>query len=287
MNQIICKHFHAGFHTNSLQVKCLSSRSLQTPAQPCLSCAASVIFRVNWLKVIERSTEILGAVAKFSHALSQLEVKQQRGEAFLCSKVSNPQQNCEFIIKAVTMMILLMTEIPAHADRLFMSLFKTGFIHSLQDFSHQWDTVWLQKAATMSRQDPVTLAAVELLANTPRSSITEVVNALQERLHLEEVPWRKFHWPGGERLEHGWSMEWMVAMCQTVWTLVETPSPWLFGYLLTIIEVLPSEMQRLAVSALNTLSLLRLRLAAQATWRVVPGVWDCQWNGGDVVWLCY
>eukprot|EP00434_Breviolum_minutum_P010269 symbB.v1.2.009063.t1/scaffold555.1/size222420/8 len=64
-----------------------------------------------------------------------------------------------------------------------------------------------------SREDPVTLAAVELLANTPRSSITEVVNALQERLHLEEV--------------------------------------------------LPSEMQRLAVSALNTLSLLRLRLAAQ------------------------
>ena len=168
---------------------------------------ALVIFRVNWLKVIERSTEILGAVAKFSHSLSQLEVKQQRGEAFLlCSNVSNPQQNREFIIKALTTMILLMTEIPAHADRLFMSLFRTGFTHLLQDCSHQCvSEIWLEKAATMSRQDPVTLAAVELLANTPRSSITEVVNALQERLHLEEVPWCKFHWQGrdGAWLKYG------------------------------------------------------------------------------------
>lgn len=180
--------------------------------------------RVNWLKVIERSTEILGAVAKFSHALSQLEVKQQRGEAFLLSSnVSNPQQNREFIIKALTMMILLMTEIPAHADRLFMSLFKTGFIHLLQDCSHQCvSEIWLEKAATMSRQDPVTLAAVELLANTPRSSITEVVNALQERLHLEEVPWCKFHWQGrdGAWLKYGVNGSNVSKCLNTCWNTI-------------------------------------------------------------------
>ncbi len=177
-----------------LQVECLSSRNPQTPAQLCLSCAASVIFCVNWLKVIERSTEILGAVAKFSHALSQLKVKQQRGEAFLLSsRVSNPQQNCELIVKTLAIILLLMTP----------------------------------KGSIYSRQDPITLAAVELLANTPRSSNTEVVNALQERLHLEEVPWRQFLFPGRERMEHGWSMEWMVAICRNVWTLVETPSPWI------------------------------------------------------------